>query len=378
MFGRGALEYLKEIEGERAFIVTDKVIRGLGFVDKAVDYLKEASIKVKVFDEVEPEPSIETVKKGTEIAIDYQPDWIIGLGGGSPIDAAKAIWILYERPDIKVEEISPLAKLGLRKKARLICIPTTSGSGSDASWAIVVTDTKERRKMELGSKEVVPDVSILDSELTLTMSHELIADTGFDALSHGVEAYVSQWRNDFSDALAIRAIQLVFMYLPRAYRNPDDEVVREKMQNAATMAGLAFSNSHLGLVHAVAHAMGGLFKIPHGRATAIVLPCVMEYNLREAMERYSEISKAIGIKASTQKEAVEELVEAIRRLAVEIGEPTSVGAVGISWVEYEKNLGKLVERAMESTTIVADPRSPSTGDFRRLFVCVFRGKRVNF
>jgi len=377
IFGKESLEYLKEIKGERALVITDKVIRRLGFVDKIANYLREGGISIRVFDEVEPDPSTETVSKAARIAMDYNPDWIVALGGGSSIDVAKATWVLYERPDIKVEEISPLVDLGLRKKARLICIPTTSGSGSDASWAIVVTNTKEQRKMELASKEIFADICILEPQLTSTMPPELIADTGIDALANGIEAYVSQWRNDFSDALSIKAIQLVFEYLPKAYKNPQDEIAREKMQNAATMAGLAFSNSQLGVVHATAHAIGGLFKIPHGRAIATVLPWVMEYNAMEAMERYAEIAKAIGIQARTQRQAVENLIKATRKLIEEMGEPASIEEMGMSWEEYKKSLEKLVERAMESTGTIADPRAPSTEDFRRLFTYAFKGRRVD-
>jgi len=377
IFGKESLEYLKEIKGERALVITDKVIRRLGFVDKIANYLREGGISIRVFDEVEPDPSTETVSKAARIAMDYNPDWIVALGGGSSIDVAKATWVLYERPDIKVDEISPLVDLGLRKKARLICIPTTSGSGSDASWAIVVTNTKEQRKMELASKEIFADICILEPQLTSTMPPELIADTGIDALANGIEAYVSQWRNDFSDALSIKAIQLVFEYLPKAYKNPQDEIAREKMQNAATMAGLAFSNSQLGVVHATAHAIGGLFKIPHGRAIATVLPWVMEYNAMEAMERYAEIAKAIGIQARTQRQAVENLIKATRKLIEEMGEPASIEEMGMSWEEYKKSLEKLVERAMESTGTIADPRAPSKEDFRRLFTYAFKGRRVD-
>jgi len=199
VFGEGALEYLREIEGERALIITDKVIHELGFAEKVVNYLKEAGLTVEIFDEVEPEPSKETVAKCAKHAEVFKPDWIVGLGGGSCIDAAKAAWALYERPDIQVDEISPLLRLGLRKKAKLIAIPTTSGTGSEATWAIVITDTKEKRKMELASKELVADVVILDPQLPLTMPKRLVADTGVDVLVNALEAYISKWRNYFSD-----------------------------------------------------------------------------------------------------------------------------------------------------------------------------------
>ncbi|MEM4667812.1 MAG: iron-containing alcohol dehydrogenase, partial [Nitrososphaerota archaeon] len=224
-----ASEYLKLIEGRKAFIVTDKVIVSLGFVDKIKSYLEEAGLDVKIFDEVEAEPSVENVLKCVEIVREYQPDWIIALGGGSSIDTAKAVWVLYERPDVKIDEINPLTKLGLRNKAKMIAIPTTSGSGSEASWAIVITDNKEKRKMELASREVVPDIVILDPEFTLSMPPRLVADTGVDALANAMEGYVSRWRNDISDVLAIAAIKIIFTYLPRSFRDSRDREAREKM-----------------------------------------------------------------------------------------------------------------------------------------------------
>jgi len=374
VFGPEALEYLKEVKGERALIITDKVIERLGFVEKALSYLEKAGIDTKVYDEVEADPSTETVKRGAKIARDYDPDWFIALGGGSTIDTAKAIWVLFERPDLRIEEISPLMELGLRKKARLICIPTTSGTGSDATWAIVITDEKEQRKMELASREVVPDLSILDPCLTSTMPRELMADSGMDAVSHAIEAYVSQWRNDFSDAMAIKALQLIFEYLPKAYLNPTDDASRERMHNAATM----FSNSQLGIAHAMAHAIGAIFHVPHGRALSMVLPYVMEYNAKEAKKRYAEIATATGIEATSPEEATEKLIEAVRGLSKLLSEPDSIGAGGISWERYSQEFDRLVDRAIESTTTMADPRVPSVTDLKRLFICAFKGHKVDF
>jgi len=378
VFGEDALEYLKEIEGKRALIVTDKVIQKLGFVDKVATYLKEAGIKVEVFDEVEPEPSIETVMKGAELAREYGTDWFVGLGGGSCMDAAKAIWIIYERPDLEVAGISPIEKLGLRKKARLICIPTTSGTGSDASWAVIITDAKEKRKMELSSREVVPDISILDPTLPLSMPPKLAADTGLDALTHAIESYVSQWRNDFSDAMAIKTIQIIFKHLPKAYRNHEAKESKEKMHYAATMGGLAFSNSQVGVAHAMGHSLGALFHVPHGQAVGIFHPYVIQYSAREAMERYAEIARAIGIEAKTDGEAVEKLVEAVKRLMEEVDEPTSLKDMGISWEDYEKNLDGLVGRAANSSCTFMNPRVPDVENTRKLFLYAFEGKKVDF
>ena len=375
--GEGALEHLKRIEGKRALIVTGKIVRKIGFVDKVANYLKEAGVEAEVF-EVEPEPSVETIVKGAEFARNYGPDWIIGLGGGSNMDAAKAIWVLYERPDLEVASINPFIKLGMRKKARLICIPTTSGSGSEASWATVITNPAEERKMELANKELVPDIAIIDPELPMTMPQKLVADTGLDALTHAIEAYVSPLRNDFSDALAIKAIQTIFKYLRRFYGNPEDKEAREKIHNAATMAGMAFTNSEVGIVHALGHVIGGVFHIPHGRAMAIILPYSIEYNAREAMERYADIARAIGIEAKTNSEAVEKLVEAIRELKRELGEPASLKETGISLDEFEKKLDDLVNKAMKSVVLRGNPRALNLDEARKLFTYIYERKKVDF
>ena len=375
--GEGALEHLKRIEGKRALIVTGKIVRKIGFVDKVANYLKEAGVEAEVF-EVEPEPSVETIVKGAEFARNYGPDWIIGLGGGSNMDAAKAIWVLYERPDLEVASINPFIKLGMRKKARLICIPTTSGSGSEATWATVITNPAEERKMELANKELVPDIAIIDPELPMTMPQKLVADTGLDALTHAIEAYVSPLRNDFSDALAIKAIQTIFKYLRRFYGNPEDKEAREKMHNAATMAGMAFTNSEVGIVHALGHVIGGVFHISHGRAMAIILPYSIEYNAREAMERYADIARAIGIEAKTNSEAVEKLVEAIRELKRELGEPASLKETGISLDEFEKKLDDLINKAMKSVVLRGNPRALNLDEARKLFTYIYERKKVDF
>ena len=378
VIGEDALEYLKEVEGKRVLIVTDKVIHKLDFVEKVANYLKEAGLEVKVFDEVEPEPSMETVVKGAEFARKYGPDWFIGLGGGSCMDAAKAIWALYERPDISVDGINPLEKLGLRKKARLICIPTTSGTGSDATWVTVITDVKDERKLELTSREIVADIAILDPEIPKSMPPRLVADTGLDALTHAIESYVSQWRNDFSDALAIKAIQIVFKYLPRAYKNPEDKEAKEKMHNAATMAGMSFGNSQVGIAHALGHSLGAIFHVPHGRSVDLFLSYSIEYSAREAMERYADIARAIGIEAKTDEEAVEKLIEAVRRLDREVGERASIKELGISREDFEKRLDDLVTRAANSSCTFMNPRVPDVEDTRKLLIYAYEGKKVDF
>jgi len=378
VFGEEALEYLKEIEGERAFIVSGKFVGRMGIADKVADYLKEAGMEVSIFNEVEPEPSVGTIVKGAKAMAEFRPDWIIGLGGGSSMDAAKAMWILYERPDMEVAMINPLEKLGLRKKSKLLCIPTTSGSGSEATWATIITDSDGAVKMELPSKEAVPDVVILDPELPSLMPPALTAQTGLDVLAHAVEAYVSQWRNDFSDALAIKAIQIVFTHLLEAYENGTSLEARERMHNASTMAGWAFSNSQVGVAHCMGHALGALFKVPHGRCVGIFLPYSIEYSAPEIKERYAQIAKAIGVEHTTDDEALDGLLEAIRALRERLGEPGSIGDAGISESEFNANLDGLVDRAMSSASTSMCPRIPSADDYRKLFICAFSGENVGF
>ena len=232
VFGEDALSRLDDLDAHRALIVCGKTVSRMGFVDLVMEHLNHTNIECQLFDEVEPEPTIAAVRKGAEKAKECLPDVIIGLGGGSSIDAAKAIWILYERPDIQLQGITPFESIGLRKKARLVAIPTTSGTGSEANSALVITDESEQRKLGLANREIYPDIAIVDHIFALGMPPQLTADSGMDALTHAIEGYTSQCRNDFSDGLCLKAIQLVFNYLLRSYQDKGDEEAREKMHIA--------------------------------------------------------------------------------------------------------------------------------------------------
>ncbi|MFQ5893997.1 MAG: iron-containing alcohol dehydrogenase, partial [Nitrospinota bacterium] len=326
--GEDALGYLSEIEGQRAFIVTDENMVRLGFVDKVIGHLEKAGIGTRVFAEVEPDPSLETVKRGAQVALAYEPDWIVGLGGGSAMDAAKAVWVLYERPDLEPDAISPAEMLGLRKKARLIAIPTTSGTGAEATWAVVLTDTKERRKLGLGSRENVADIAIVDPVFVAELPPRLTADTGMDALTHAIEGYTCTWRNDFSDGLCLKAIELVFDYLPRAYAKGDLEA-REKMHNAACIAGLGFGNALAALAHSMGHSLGGAFHVPHGRAVGLFLPYTIEFIVRGGGTRYAEIARFLGLAAESEEDGAANLVSAIRGLLERLSQPTTIGELDI-------------------------------------------------
>jgi len=376
VYGEGALSYLSEIEGQRAFIVSDRTMVELGFVDLVVERLREAGMESQVFAEVEPNPSMEMVKRGAAAMSQYSPDWIIGLGGGSAMDAAKAMWVLYECPDMEPEEINPMIPLGLRQKARLIAIPTTSGTGAEVTWVVVLTDTEDRRKLVLGSRENVADIAIVDPALVTKLPPQITADTGMDALSHAIEGYSSAWHNDFSDGLCLKAIQMIFDYLPRAYANGDDEEARQKVHNAATIAGLGFGNSMAGLAHAMGHHLRPLFGVTHGRAVGLFLPYTIEFTANGGGTRYKEIARFLGWEAGAEAEGAARLVEGVRDLARRINQPTSVKEVGISRGDFEAALQKMIEDGENDT--VTSARIPDRKELARLFRYAYDGKSIDF
>lgn len=379
VYGEDALSHLETLRGKRAFIVTDPTILKLGFVDKVKEHLDEAGMQVAIFAEVEPDPSLQTVRRGAEIMRGFAPDWIVGLGGGSSMDAAKAMWIMYERPELDPDEINPFVELGLRQKARLVTIPTTSGTGAEATWAIVLSDTEEQRKLGLGARESLADVAIVDPALTANLPPQITADTGMDVLAHAVEGYTSAWHNDFCDGLCLKALQLVFEYLPRAYANGSkDPEAREKMHNAACIAGLGFGNSMAALAHALGHALGGVFHVPHGRAVGLFVPYTIEFTVRGEESRYPEIARFLGLPAGDEAEGAASLVQAIRDLARRIDQPLTIRDLGIAQKDFVANLPSLVANAETDTQMVTSSRVPSTKQSEQLFRYAYEGKEIDF
>jgi alcohol dehydrogenase class IV len=378
IFGEGALDALDELEGKRALIVTDATLVELGLVDRVKAHLDNAGIEVHLFDEVEPDPSVPTVRRGAEVAREVQPDWIVGLGGGSPMDAAKAIWILYERPDLEPAEINPFIRLGLRQKARLLTIPTTSGTGAEVTWGIVLTDPEEQRKMGLGNRENVADIAIVDPAMAAGMPPRLTADTGLDALTHAVEGYCCTWHTDLTDGLCVGAARLIFQYLPRAVADGSDMEARERMHNAATCAGLGFGNSMASTAHAMGHVLGAAFHIPHGRAVGISLPYTIEFAAGEAPARFAELAGLLGLSQEEGEKGARALAESIRRLCREIGSPTSVAEADVEGTDYEAKLDKLVEDAFNDTQMITTARPPAYDELRRLFQYAYEGRPVDF
>jgi alcohol dehydrogenase class IV len=378
VFGDDALEYLREIRGERVLILTDANILALGYVEKVTDQLDEADLEYRIFAEVQSDPTLQTVRAGAQAAREYRPDWLIALGGGSVIDTAKGVWVLYARPDIQPDAISPTEVLDLRETARLIAIPTTSGTGAEVTWAIVLTDAGQRRKLALGSRETMPDIAILDPSFVMKLPPRITGDTGMDALAHAVEGYASAWRSDFSNAPALSAVQLVFGYLQRAYTDGSDREARIGMMHAATLASMCFGNAMVGLAHSMAHALGALFHLPHGRAAGLCLPYTMEFLAGIEAEKYAQLGRSAGFLEGSELEITATLIAQIRSLARSVGQPLSLREAGIEAGHFEQALPALVERAENEVTTVTVARIPESQELERLFRCVFHGTAVDF
>ncbi|WP_035172471.1 bifunctional acetaldehyde-CoA/alcohol dehydrogenase [Caldanaerobius polysaccharolyticus] len=395
-FEPGSIQYLEKVKGRKAFIVTDPAMVKLGFVDKATYHLDKAGIDYEIFSDVEPDPSVDTVMRGVEAMNKFNPDLIIALGGGSAIDAAKGMWLFYEFPDTKFEELR-LKFIDIRKraykfpqlgkKALMIAIPTTSGTGSEVTAFAVITDKTKNIKYPLADYELTPDIAIIDPEFTYTVPKSVTADTGMDVLTHAIEAYVSVMASDYTDALAIKAIELVFKYLPRAYENGMDKEAREKMHNASCMAGMAFTNGFLGINHSMAHILGGKFHIPHGRANAILMPYVIRYNATEptkftsypkyeyykAPERYAEIARHLGLKADTVEEGVKSLINAIVDLMKKLDMPLSLAEAGINRDTFAREVNDMANIAFLDQCTGSNPRYPLVKELEELYWKAYDG-----
>ncbi|NPV87208.1 MAG: iron-containing alcohol dehydrogenase [Anaerolineae bacterium] len=378
VFGEDALDALEELEGSRALIVTDQTLVKLGIVEKIQSRLRNNGFDTRVFDEVEPDPSLETVQRGVQIANQYQPDWIVALGGGSPMDAAKSIWVLYEHPEMQAGEITPIVQLKMGSKAHLATIPTTSGTGSEVTWGIVLTNQAEQRKMGLGNRANLADIAIVDPALAAGMPPQLTADTGLDALTHAVEGYTCAWHNDFADGMCLVAARLVMTYLPRAVANGKDMEAREHLHNAAACAGLGFSNALVSVAHAMGHTLGATFHIPHGRAVGLVLPYTIEFCAAEAPERFVDLGKFIGCVNQDGQAGARQLAQAIRGLCQTIGEPLSLHQAGLDEKAFENALEKMIDDAFNDASMVSSSRSPGYDELRQIFRCAYYGTPVDF
>ena len=399
-FERDSIEYLHSMRDvERVFIVTDRSMVDLGYVTRVTDQLEQRRNKVQVqlFCDVEPDPSIQTVKKGLSLMQAFRPDTIIAIGGGSSMDAAKGMWLFYEQPDVNFDDLKQkfmdIRKRAFRypelgKKSKLVCIPTTSGTGSEVTPFAVITDKEENKKYPLTDYSLTPTVAIVDPALTMSLPASITADTGMDVLTHATEAYVSTLASDFTDGLALQAIKMVFEYLPRAVANgKNDPEAREKMHNAATLAGMAFANAFLGMNHSLAHKIGAEFHVPHGRTNAILLPYVIryngtkpekpgvwpKYNYYKADEKYAELARLIGLKFNTVEEGVVAYAKACADLGADCGIKMSFKEQGLDAMAWDAAKEKIAYLAYEDQCSPANPRVPMVTDMIDILRASYEG-----
>ena len=382
-WGRGSLEFLKTLEGKKAMLVLGGgSMKKFGFVDKVLGYLKEAGIETELFENVEPDPSVETVMAGAEAMRKFEPDWIISMGGGSPIDAAKAMWVFYEYPDTTFEEIiQPFSFPKLRKKARFLAIPSTSGTATEVTAFSVITDNQKGTKYPLADFNITPDIAVVDPELAETMPPKLTSYTGMDALTHAIEAYVSTLNGPFTDPLAIQAIEMIIKYLPDSFNG--DKNAREQMHYAQCLAGMAFSNALLGITHSMAHKTGPVYStghIPHGCANAIYLPYVIKYNAKEevAEERYAQIAKAIKLEGADNKALVDALCKKIQEFNDKMNIPKTLKEFGIIEEEFLDKLDKVSELAVQDACTGSNPRKIDPSQMAQLLKATYYGTEVDF
>lgn len=382
-YGKDALEALKTIKGKKAIIVLGGgSMKKFGFVDKVVSYLNEVGIETQLFEGVEPDPSVETVMKGAEAMRAFEPDLIVAMGGGSPIDAAKAMWAFYEYPEVTFEQlITPFSFPELRQKARFIAIPSTSGTATEVTAFSVITDYQKGIKYPLADFNITPDVAIVDPALAETMPAKLVAHTGMDALTHAIEAYVSTLHSTFTDPLALKAIDIVDRKLTKSFDG--DMQAREEMHYGQCLAGMSFSNALLGIVHSMAHKTGAAFStghITHGLANAMYLPYVIKYNskVEEAAERYADIAKSIGITADSTAEYVDKLRARIVELNNYMGIPNTLKEFGIIEAEFNEKIDAIAENAVGDACTGSNPRSIDPATMKKLFTCIYYGEEVDF
>ena len=368
-FGPNSLDYLGTLQGERAMLVTGgSSMKKFGFLDRAEKHLTQAGLSCKIIDGVEPNPSVKTVLRGKEEMLAFKPDWIIAIGGGSALDAAKIMWVFYEHPELNFEDIIDVFSIPkLRNKARFIAIPSTSGTASEITAFSVITDSEKKIKYPLVSPEIIPDIAIVDPEIPATMPPHITANTGMDVMAHAVEAFVSINASDYTDPLALRAIEMVFEYLPLAVADGKNLKAREKMHNASTLAGMAFSNASLGIIHSLAHKIGGELHIDHGLANAILLPYVIQFNYQAAAEKFSVIEKTLGI---------DSLANAIRELNQKINIPANFK--DIDWLEitadyFEEIVDRMAQNALQDPCTLTNPLQPTVEDMKKLYRNSFYG-----
>ena len=372
-FGAGAMKELAVLGKTRkkAMIVSGgSSMKKSGALDKLEKILNDAGLKVKHFDGVEPDPSVETVMKGAKAMAAFGPDVIVAIGGGSPIDAAKAMWVFYEHPEKTFDDIKdPFSLPVLRQKAIFVAIPSTSGTATEVTAFSVITDYSTKVKYPLADFEITPDIAVVDSDLAETMPPRLTAHTGLDALTHAIEAYVAGLHSDFSDPLAIKAIQMIDDDLIASYNG--DMAARGRMHIAQCLAGMAFSNALLGITHSIAHKIGAQFHLPHGLCNAILQPYVIQFNRKACEERYADIARALGLPGATTKQLVNVFIDKICALNDSLDIPPTLEAAGVSKEVFEKNLDFISKQAKLDPCTGANPRKTTAADIKRILKAAY-------
>lgn len=393
--GKGALEALKNFEGKRAVVcVGGGSMKRFGFLDRTVGYLKEAGMEVDIIEGIEPDPSVETVMKGAQRMLEFKPDWIVALGGGSPIDAAKAMWIKYEYPEITFEDMCKVFGIPkLRRKAHFCAISSTSGTATEVTAFSIITDYQKGIKYPIADFEITPDVAIVDPDLAETMPKKLVAHTGMDAMTHAIEAYVSTANSDYTDPLALHAMSMIKDNLVKSYNG--DMECRDSMHNAQCLAGMAFSNALLGIVHSMAHKTGAAFAdygahIIHGAANAMYLPKVIAFNAKDktAAARYAYIADFLGLGGTTEKEKIGKLIAFLRGMNDELNIPHSIGTYGVDSYPCEKGfvpenvflerLPEIAKNAILDACTGSNPRKISQEEMEKLLKCCYYDTEVDF
>lgn len=384
--GAGSLEELKNLKGKKAVVVVGGgSMKRFGFLQRVEEYLKEAGMDVALFEGVEPDPSVETVMKGAKLMQEFGPDWIVAIGGGSPIDAAKAMWAFYEYPDTKFEDlITPFSFPTLRTKAKFCAIPSTSGTATEVTAFSVITDYEKGIKYPLADFNITPDVAIVDPDLAETMPQKLTANTGMDAMTHAIEAYVSTLHCDYTDPLALHAIKMIHAYLVDSYNG--DKEARARMHNAQCLAGMAFSNALLGIVHSMAHKTGAAFSgghIVHGAANAMYLPKVIKFNSKEpeAMARYADIARFIGLAGDSDEALTDALIAEIKEMNKKLNIAPCIklyeGGI-IDEKEFNEKLATVAELAVGDACTGSNPRAIDPEQMAKLLTCCFYDTEVDF
>lgn len=378
-FGKDAISELKNLKGyKKAIIVTGgSSMKKGGFLQRVEDVLKETGIETLLFEGVEPDPSIETVFRGAKAMQEFEPDVIVAIGGGSPIDAAKAMWVFYEYPNLTFDDIKdPFSMPKLRKKAIFVAIPSTSGTATEVTAFSVITDYSTHIKYPLADFEITPDIAILDDNIPLTMPKKLTAHTGMDAMTHAIEAYVATARSSFSDPLALKAISDIYDSIVASYN--EDAEARGKMHIAQCLAGMAFSNALLGIVHSLAHKVGAQYGIPHGCCNAIMLPYVIQYNSRVCMERFADIARIMGLPGRTNEQLTNSLVQAIKDLNKKLDIPLSYKEYGVTEEKFKETVDFIAENAVLDPCTGSNPRETDVENMKKVFTCTYYGTDVNF